>query len=130
MDQETQGPDEEGGAATRVDAVVILLERIAIALESIAGERQRVETCEPRRRTAFPWDRVSVRCRKHLRSAVERNFCDTFTGYKWPLSCEDLMSLGYDYLVNEACVRNWSHKSANEINPILIELGFENWLTK
>lgn len=105
---------------------VVLLERIAVALEKLAATSQLSADKVPSR-TAFPWDRVSVRCRRHLRRAVEYDRDDMFLGRKWPLSCEDLMEIGFDHLVNEMPIRNWSKKSAEEIVPVMAELGFADW---
>jgi hypothetical protein len=86
-----------------------------------------VKAGDPTCRTEIPWNRVSVRCRKWLRDAVESNRFGDFNGHKWPLCCEDLMSIGFERLVNGIYVRNWGRKSAEEIIPLMAELGFTGW---
>ena len=74
----------------------------------------------------FPWERVTVRCRRNVMFAVKRpSLAGTFSKYSWPLSCEDLFEIGYCQMV--ANIRNWSHSSAKEISAILSELGHPGW---
>ena len=110
---------------TTVDPIVVLLERIAVALEIVAGNIN--QTSDARTRTEFPWDRVSVRCRKYLRLAVQSDRFGYFEGRMWPLSCEDLMEIGFHRLIHDMCIRNWGRKSAEEIVPLMASLGFDNW---
>ena len=116
--------------AARVEPIVVLLERIAVAMEKMAEWHVgNTETAEketvPRESTPFPWSEVSTRCKKNLWSFWEMD--DIYgdyewrTKYKWPLSCEDVIEIGFKRL-QEA--RNWGAKSGEEINTILCRMGF------
>lgn len=111
-----------------VEQIVALLERIAAALEKIANTGEPV-VAETLNRTEFPWCRTSVRCRKNLRSAVEKDEFGHFKGRAWPLCCEDLMEIGFQRLLEDVYVRNWGRKSAEEIIPLMAECGFSDWST-
>lgn len=107
-----------------VERLVMLLERVAVALEAIAQHQPKVmRTC-----TEFPWGRVSCRCRERLRIAVEKTRRREFSGYRWPLSCEDLCKIGARHMLENACIIGWARKSAEEIDAVLAEMGFEEWL--
>lgn len=111
---------------TKLDQIITLLERIALAIESQALQpAEAVKTAQ--QRTEFPWDAVSARCYKWLRAAVESDSKNYFNGKSWPLSCEDLFELGFRYLTSHIYVRNWSVVSAKEIAAVLKTLGFDGW---
>lgn len=109
-----------------MEGIALLLQRMTVALETIAEKLGEKHT-EPRKRTELPWNRVSVRCRRRLRGAVQANVYGDYSGRDWPLCCEDLMELGFDWLVNQAAIRNWGRKSAEELVPLMAELGFADW---
>lgn len=113
-------------------SLVALLERIAIALEKIAGTTPESKVSQiDKPRTAFPWHEVSERCRKNLRRLIERT--DDWPvpptwekNYRWPLSCEDLMEIGVHRCMN---ARNWANEAAKEVHVIMERLGFPNWIS-
>lgn len=110
--------------------MILILERIATALEVIVAslaqsQPQSLDSRDCTVTTPFPWERVSVRCRKYLRAAVIQNWMNQFHGRQWPLSCEDLVAIGCDELL---IIRNFGPKSAKEIAFILDELGFKDWI--
>ena len=113
---------------TPVHAIVMWLERIGVALESIAERAEVTKPATPSG-SVFPWREVSVRTRRRLRDAVTENRWHVFDEYTWPLSCEDLVELGAERLLNDACIRQWGNVSAAEVGMKLSELGFSyNWL--
>ena len=119
-----------------VQPIVMLLERITVALEKIAGEHERQHAGNtanveakalPRESTPFPWCEVSPRCKTNLRRFWARDDRDGLykwrTKYTWPFSCEDLVEIGFESL---CAARNWGTKSGEEINAILCRMGFSS----
>ena len=113
----------------KLEKLTLLLERIAIAIETLADSGP-VNAAHPVKlpSTPFPWASVSTRCRDQLRREVEKEWETKFGGRKWPLSCEDLVSLGFTYLTRNAAIRNWGKVSGLEIAKVLDELGFQDWV--
>lgn len=109
-----------------------ILERIAVALERIAERKERTKPpFNGKPQTAFPWNKVSQRCRGNLRSFLgyedPLDLYEWTKQYSWPLSCEDLIEIGPDRCKQ---ARNFGPQCVKEISAILVSLGFPNWNTE
>lgn len=107
------------------ESIVALLERIAVALETIAGNPK--APAVKAEETQFPWWEMSRRCRDRLRDEAEKACVTKFGGRKWPFSCEDLFALGFEYMTKNAAIRQWGKVSGLEVAAKLDELGFKDW---
>lgn len=103
-------PKDVDGAS--VQSIVTLLERIAVALERLAGDRiTRPETTE------FPWHEMSKRT---INAAMQLDDKD----YRYPFSCEALVAIGRERFLEE---RNFGDLCADEIAAVLDQFGFHQW---
>ena len=98
------------------------LERIFGLLTQIAATLERdsqLASNQKSEETMFPWDEVSCRTYRSIQQEV---IDYGLMQKKWPLTCEDLVSIGEHKLLE---IRNFGDKSLAEIRQKLRELGFE-----
>ena len=96
-----------------------LLERIAIALERLAIALRKHEKTH----TPFPWNEMSAVTFERVQRGLDKAHWERrLLNYDWPLSCEDLMEIGYSEIKDMRLVGG---KSIKEIEQKLSELGFK-----
>ena len=114
---------------TLLEDILDAVKRLATACEEIA-KRQHQKNQEPAQtRTEFPW--YKIRSRYSIRGAIRHNK-PYFDGprlfnkklYEWPLSCEDLLEIGWQKLseisqVGDVTIESIAHE--------LVNLGFDIW---
>ncbi len=114
-----------------ISEIRTLLRRTTMAVEAILrdAESSSGKVSEPQKApTAFPWHRVSKRCRENLRRMIEcpgyRPFYSPAPNepYVWPLSVEDLL-----WLAKDDCrmAKNVGDVCVSEIDRELTRLGFD-----
>jgi hypothetical protein len=110
------------------EPILALLERIAVALETIAGNQIKTHVTK-KTRTLFPWNLVSAVCRNAMRRAIlnpnPRHQPREWGEYKWPLCCEELNEIGFSNLEG---IRNLGPKSRQELASVMTKIGWPDWM--
>ena len=100
------------------NSIYVLLERIAVALESISDTKQEKQV------TPFPWHRMDTRVRSVLGRIKDEWSDSKLNRYSYPLSCEDLVAIGRDDIRS---LRNIGGLSCDKIAKELQKRGFSDW---
>jgi hypothetical protein len=103
------------------DPIVEVLTRVAVALEKLVASQDCSKDGTP-----FPWNQVSGRVRIRVRYAVENFGLRDFANMTWPLTCEDLVDIGFRHFT-ESFIRGIGVQAGLEIATKLDELGFKHW---
>jgi len=98
--------------------LVAALTRIAVAIESLSKIDGTPESPPPAIGTPFPWSEMT------FRTADKASRLDGKNGFRYPFSCEELVSIGRQEFLE---VRDAGSKSADEISHSLNALGFPQW---
>ena len=114
---------------TLLEKILDTVNRLATACEQIAKQQHQKNQEPAKARTEFPWNKI--RSRQAIRAAIRRNK-PFFDGprlfdkklYEWPLSCEDLLEIGWEKLSEISQVGG---VTIDSIEFELANLGFNLW---
>ena len=114
---------------TLLEDILDAVKRLATACEEIAKQQHQKNQEPAKTRTEFPW--YKIRARYSIRVAIRQNK-PFFDGprlfdkklYEWPLSCEDLLEIGWQKLSQISKVGGGT---IDLITFELVNLGFDLW---